>query len=577
MRGLAVILLGIICPLFIQAQSMQWAFGIGKSTNWPGTKGYSITTDNLNNILVTGSFDGTVDLDPGPDSAIFFSQSQDIFVAKYNQQGQYIWGFALGGVVSDEGRVIKCDKNNNVYVGGNFYHKVDFDPSPDTFFLSGEFKGKEIFIAKYDSVGKFSWAIGFGGIVDDNLFDFALDTGGNIYATGQFSYDVDFDPSSDTAFIHAKNDDLFFAKYYTNGKFGWVKHIGGNGEEYGRKILLDKQGNIILSGCFGPGYDSIDFNPSPIASFYIKLNSPAYQDIFLAKYDTSGSFIWAKKLGGKNEDRVWGMSLCLNEDILLSGDFRDTADFDPSHNTFYLYAFIDKVYNMDSFLARYDSSGNFIWATSIKGKGKEYGGTVYEDISGYIINTITFEDSLNLGSLTNPLWMKPYGNNDELIATYSPGGNLLGAVNIGGVSSNVYSYSSVIKQGSLFIAGYFNGNVDFDPSAGIHILSSTGGSVFIAKYILNVGIKEFASENCKLLIYPNPVNDQITISAKDENALPEGVLQILGIQGNKAKEVVIPKYQQSLQVNLSDLQPGLYLGRIVGKNGESVGFKIIKN
>lgn len=106
--------------------------------------------------------------------------------------------------------------------------------------------------------------------------------------------------------------------------------------------------------------------------------------------------------------------------------------------------------------------------------------------------------------------------------------------------------------------------------------SNSGSKTTKVNWVNCTGLKSISGSKLQISFYPNPANANITIAAKGEGELPEGVLQIFGIQGNMAKEVVIPKNQQSLWVDLSGLQNGLYLGRIVSKKGEGVGFKFVK-
>ena len=97
----------------------------------------------------------------------------------------------------------------------------------------------------------------------------------------------------------------------------WVKSIGGDDVDGVNAIAVDSVGNIYVTGSFK---ETVDFDPSSSVS---NLTSTGYSDVFLAKYDSSGSYLWAKKMGGLYWD--YGTAICLDDlgNILTrSVDFR---------------------------------------------------------------------------------------------------------------------------------------------------------------------------------------------------------------------------------------------------------------
>jgi len=353
-------------------------------------------------------------------------------------------------------------------------------------------------------------------------------------------------------------------------KFIWVKHLGSNYSAYGNKIRLDKQGNFVLAGEFY--HDSLDFDPSPLSSYYLQPIGGA--DIFFAKYDTSGIFKWAKKIGGVGDNYAVDLTLTINDDILISGSYSYTADFDPSSNTAFLTAFQDKLYNQDAFLARYTSSGDYLWVSSLQAKGREIGMTVTEDISGNIIQTIDFDDSLNLGTINNPIWLVPVGYTEQLIATFGSNGKLISTIKIGGDTvSLIRSFSSLINQGSLYLSGCFGGNIDFDPTSGIKILNGSAGSPFIAKYNLNTGINEIQGKEHKLLIYPNPANDFVTI---DFNRQGDDIIKLIDVYNVQGRKIISETVKTaSYKLSINELSTGLYLVKAITKKGEVITGKLV--
>src|SRR5687767_15584882 len=109
-------------------QLINWAFNAGSSGNDIGNSTY---VDNAGNVYAAGGFTGTVDFDPSAGTANLASNgSKDIFIAKYNSSGQYLWAFAIGGSGIDDVNAITTDQNGNVLITGFFRgSNVDFDPS----------------------------------------------------------------------------------------------------------------------------------------------------------------------------------------------------------------------------------------------------------------------------------------------------------------------------------------------------------------------------------------------------------------------------------------------------------------
>jgi hypothetical protein len=265
----------------------QWAFNIGGQGS---DIGYGIAVDGSGSIYVTGQFlDTNVDFDPSTNTnALSYNGSNDIFVAKYNSNGQYQWAFNVGGGLADIGYGIAVDGNGNVLVTGQFQGtNIDFDPSvTNTNALSSNTASYDIFVAKYNSSGQYQWAFNVGGSSNDIGNGIAVDGSGNVLVTGPFQgANIDFDPSTSTNTLSSNGgNDIFVAKYNSNGQYQWAFNIGGGGIDISNAIAVDGSGNVLVTGQFiGP---NIDFNPS--ATNTNALSSNGSNDIFVAKYNSSG-------------------------------------------------------------------------------------------------------------------------------------------------------------------------------------------------------------------------------------------------------------------------------------------------
>ena len=142
------------------------------------------------------------------------------------------WARSVGGSSNDYGRNIAVDASGNVYVTGDFYLGVDFDPGSGTTNLSAA-DAQNVFFAKYNSSGELVWAKSVGGSSSATGRSIAVDGSENVYVTGYFyETTVDFDPGSGTTNLTpAGRDDVFFAKYNSSGELVWTTEAGRAGTE----------------------------------------------------------------------------------------------------------------------------------------------------------------------------------------------------------------------------------------------------------------------------------------------------------------------------------------------------------
>jgi hypothetical protein len=377
-----------ICKLDARGRYL-WAKGISASTYTPAT---GIAIDRSGDVYITGDFTGSVDADPGSGTYYLNTVNgnpQDVYVLKLNSNGSFVWAKAIGGNGYDHASAIAVDSKGSVYTIGAFIDTVDFDPSPSgvaNLVASGP--GNSIFISKLDSAGNYVWANTFSGAVsgyalalDDSsnvyatgtfggIADFdpgpstallnastngslfvcklspngayqwakaaggqnglgnqiALDGAGNIFVTGGFQGTADFDPGPGTAYLTAPGQpslDIFVLKLSAAGNYSWAKAFGGKGDDRSSNIAVDPQGNVFTTGYFN---DSLDFDPG---SGVAMLRSAGGDDAFISKLDNNGNYVWARSIGGVNDDGGFGLAANGAGDVYCVGKFRGTADLNP--------------------------------------------------------------------------------------------------------------------------------------------------------------------------------------------------------------------------------------------------------
>jgi hypothetical protein len=270
----------------------------------------SVTTDELNNIIITGYFVGT---------AIFGTTNLesvgdwDIYISKYDGLGNLLWAKRDGGADREDVYGITSDKSSNIIITGYFTNSTTFGT---TELLSAG--GNDVFIVKYDQSGNNLWAIKAGGESVDEGHAVVTDSDDNVIATGRFSNTATF--GGIPLGKHAQSF-IFVVKFDPFGEIVWAKQAGDTtsyGNMYdGNSIDTDIYNNIIIAGYF-VGTAIIGTNT---------LNSAGGGDIFIVKYSPSGHVLWAKRAGGIYYDVCQSVTSYDTDNIFITGYFSDTVNF----------------------------------------------------------------------------------------------------------------------------------------------------------------------------------------------------------------------------------------------------------
>ncbi len=454
---------------FSQAPTFDWAKRMGDGNYHYG---YDITTDNADNVYVTGYFQGTVDFDPNAGvNNLTSNGGYDVFIQKLDPDGNLLWVKQIGGTSSDYGYSIITDDANNVFVTGRFGNTVDFDPGAGTNNLVSA-GANEIFVLKLDVNGDFVWAKHMGGNGSDYGRGVTIDDNGNVYTTGYFEGTADFDPTAGTTNLTSSgNDDVFIHKMDNDGNFIWAKQFGSTSADRGYGLCYDN-GNIYTTGIF---LNVVDFDPSGGTS---NLTSNGGADIFIQKIDTSGNFIWAKHMGSTGNDYGFSITTDGNNNVISTGYFVGTSDFETGSGVTSLSSFG----NTDAFIQKLDESGNLLWAKQIGGTSAEVGNKVKTDLSGNIYTIGFFNSTPDFDPNAGVVNISSLGGTDAYIHKMDSNGNYVWVQLFGGPGYNEGRSVALDNNGGIYTTGHFQQTVDFDQTAGIFNLTSAGNNdIFIHK------------------------------------------------------------------------------------------------
>jgi len=395
-----------------------------------------------------------------------------IAMVQVNNAQVFEWAKKMGGTNYDMGHSIAVDASGNVYTIGQFQGIADFDPGAGTANLTSS-GSNDIFISKLDASGNFVWVKQFAGTSSNVGTSIAVDALGNVYTTGYFNGTANFDPGAGTANLTSAGfTDAFISKLDASGNFVWVKQFTGTSSIYGFSIAVDASENVYTTGYF---FQTADFDPGP-GTF--NLTSAGYDDVFISKLDASGNFVWVKQFGDIYNDRGTSIAVDASGNVYTAGSFYETIDFDPGAGVFNLtssgYA--------DFFISKLDASGNFVWAKKMGGSSSETEISIAIDASENVYCTGRFQGTINVNSGPGITNLTSNGAFDIFISKFNALGTFVWARKIGG-SSNEIGTSIAVDASNVYITGYFNGTVDFDPGSGTFNLTSTSSNrdIFVHK------------------------------------------------------------------------------------------------
>lgn len=329
-----------------------------------------------------------------------------------------------------------------------------------------------------------SWLKSMGSPGNDVVNATYTDASGNIYITGNVASTMDFDPSA-SQYTLSGNNQAYLAKYTPAGAFLWAKVFTGGNTGEGRAVGVDGSGNVYVAGKYSFG----DINLDPSASnFTLASQSNA---MFVAKYSSSGAFIWGYGVG-QNSDYVKpeGMSVNAAGDIILVGTYNPspTVNFNPAGTATNIVSYG----NFDGFVAKYNSSFLLQWVSNYGDNMNDYCTGVAIDASNNVYVVGNYQIQVDLDpSATNSI-CAAIGLEDGFVAKYTPAGALVWGGTMGGSLGDAFYKIALDNVGNVITSGYSQ-STTFDTdlnSASTNMLTKVGAGgvdIVLGKYLASTG------------------------------------------------------------------------------------------
>ena len=389
--------------------------------------------DAVGNTYVVGGFSSTVDFDPNSGVTNLTSAGgRDAVIAEYSPSGSLLWAKRFGASGNDAINDIRLDASGNLVVVGSFEGTMKLGSA--TVRSQG---GSDGFAAKFDPAGNTIWAVRLGGAGFDKVDKLALDTAGNLYATGVFQDTASF--GSTTLTSRAGSYDVFAAKFNSAGALDWVTGMGGTSTDVAGGIDLDAAGNVYVGGSF----------QGTAAFGGTNLTSRGGWDGFLSELSPAGVPAWTVDLGGTSNDQVWDVAVSPAGDAHAVGVYQGTASFGSNVLTSQGLS--------DAFAAEYGPGGVAKWATGFGGSGLDLGRSAALDAQGNLYMGGYYQNAVTGGAAS----VSSVGGTDGFAAKFGPTGTLLWAEGMGGTRNDTVTDIAVDGSGNLALTGSYAGQATF--------------------------------------------------------------------------------------------------------------------
>ena len=525
------------------------------------------------------------------------------------------WAKSAGGAANESATAVATDTSGYVYAVGSFSSgTVSFG----SFILNNITTAfTDIFVVKYDSLGNVIWARSAGGSDNDYATSISIDPWGNIYVAGFFySPTIAFGATTLTN-DSANTSDMYVVKYDQAGTVLWAKKAGGTMDDRINAIKADGAGNVIVTGSFQSKY--LIFGTDTV-----KNPLETTDEVFVIKYDSTGSFTWATGTGPYGDDYGYAVTTDATNNIYVAGKFiSPTINFGngvvvsnttgggsnddlflvkynaaglaqwadhatgasddaatalgiDAHSNIYVagkFASPTLIFNAtsltnaggyDIFVAKYSSSGHLVWAKSNGGTSNDYVNSISIDDSSNVVIAGNYASSIiNFGPST--LINDSVGTSDIFIARYDSLGNAQWAKTTGGPKANANGVATD-GSGNIYLAGDFSdSSFYFGTNLLLNAINSNTTDMFLAKYSLTttIAVNINLPEN-KIALYPNPASGVINVVL---NGGGYNSISVYDCFGRMVYKNQLTGNEKTTKINTYGLNDGVYFLHAMHNDG----------
>lgn len=450
---------GAFLAKFDKTGALQWAISLNVESVEDLTLNGSGSVLVLGTYINTATFGGTTTI---TNTRTTVPTGTSTFIASFDTANGSFQG--TGNIEGTVGQIPYriTSENNNIIVTGIFFGTVDFDFTAATADFTSIGNSADIFIAKYDSQGAFSWAKTIPTNTNgSSIDDVKVDGNDNVYIAGRMVEPLDFQNGTNLNGNIDSRKSAFIAKYTSAGTYEWHRrafNVTPNNSRSGYySIELDANNDITLAGFIQNAVTLDGFTPNLFGD--IATSDP---DIFVVKYAPDGTGISASTLGGDGDQFALDHDLDAEGNYVIAGIAQGSAsDFDPDNDRIFTLD-INNNTQYDVFVAKYNPDLSFQWAGAFKGTNDDdwvhsvaasSQGNIY--LAGYTQDTPDFDFNPN-----NIIQNSAAGGRDLMVASLNNVSTLNQNINLclgGSITVNGNTYNTVGSYQDIISGGAMNG------------------------------------------------------------------------------------------------------------------------
>lgn len=548
----------------ITAQTFDWATNIGGGDY---DAGRNVSIDSKGNTYLSGEFNGLMDCDPNPNSSFYLiAQSQDGYIIKLDSNKNFIWAKQFGAAnFNSPGGRLEVNAQDELIYTNTFRDSIDIDPGFNVHMVySGNINGvtNNSYVVKLDDNGNFIWGKVFQSKSQVSIQDIAFDNQNNIYLSGRYVDTLSIFNLTGTTYLNPKAPNNYYhIKLDNNGEVIWFNDYYTTSGSNISSLNTAVDNNTLFF--VGNTSDTLIANIQGVAD---TLPISTCTDVFIYQFDLTGNLNWKKKLTGSGCVDLYDISQFDNNRVYLSGSFSGSIDFDPSLTTLNK----SSVSNRDYFILQLDVNGDLNWIKTYENSfnlntnlGLNSNNNVF--LTGNFTDTANFNDTLLIAS--------PGTRSGFLVSLDS-----LGATNLGtkiGNRSQTYLNDIAIRNNAIYLIGSLMDSINYQYFGGQETLISNGSwDIFSSR--IRISNNHTTQRNKQLTfdkvnIYPNPVNDILTIDGLYNDYLNSMKIKITDLNG---KVIPLVSIENTIQTN--SLNKGVYFLHIT-HNSKHYIKRFIKN
>lgn len=392
------------------------------------------------------------------------------------------------------------------------------------------------------------WTFGMGGTGNspsyvNEVWSVCVNPQGIVTAGGTVAGSADLDPSASVFTVSSPGPTLFngfVARYDSSRNFHSGFTLASPGDSYVKKVARDFDDNTYVAGEFTL---SIEADPGPGINILTSIQGG--RDMFVAKYDSANTLVYAFAIGGDLSTDFLNNMVCDDTgNVYITGEISDTVDFDPGPAVEALVG----TPGGTLFLAKYTPAGALDWVFAIEDLNSTFGQSgqgLCFDPAGNILVSMRFRGIIDVDPSPAQVLFDDIGAGDLLVSRYTTTGMYINAWQLGGPGGSSINESAIScdPQGFVVLGARFTGNLDVDPGPSITLLSSSSpSSVLIGRYTLSgqlrwaklAGLLALSSEGVDVdsigsaYILSSDINNQGLLSKLDTSGIVVYTKSIVG-------------------------------------------------